>query len=94
MGNLPLLLLGVGAVYFITKKPAKTTTSTKEDSIASGQIGSKDVGYKIVNCKLTIYDKQKAFNYAFKLGAENAMPNVDEYTWSSKVVTQKLILSK
>lgn len=92
MKNLPLLLLGAGAVYFIAKKPAKASaTSIKEDTIAPGQIGSKETGYKIVNCKLTIYDKQKAFDYAFKLGAENAMPNVDEYTWSSKVVTQKLI---
>lgn len=72
MGNLPLLLLGAGAVYFITKKPAKTATSTKEDSIAPGQIGSKDLGYKIVDCKLTIYDKQKAFDYAYELGVDNA----------------------
>lgn len=93
MKNLPLLLLGAGAVYFIAKKPAKvSTTSTKEDAIAPGQIGSKEIGYKIVNCKLTIYDKQKAWNYAFKLGADGAeVNNVDEYTWSTKPLKMKLV---
>lgn len=91
MKNLPLLLLGAGAVYFIAKKPAKT--STKESlTIAPGQIGSKDIGYKIVDCKLTIYDKQKAFDYAFKLGADGALVNnVDENTWSTKPIKKKLI---
>ena len=92
MKTLPLLLLGAGAVYFIAKKPAKvSTTSTKEDSIASGQIGSKDVGYKIVNSKLTIYDKQKAWDYAFKVGADGAeVNNVDDNTWSPSPLREKL----
>lgn len=91
MKNLPLLLLGAGAVYLAAKKPTKV--STKENlTIAPGQIGSKDIGYKIVDCKLTIYDKQKAFDYAFKLGADGVEPNnVDEYTWSTKPLKKKLI---
>jgi hypothetical protein len=91
MKNLPLLLLGAGAVFLVAKKPAKV--STKESlTIAPGQIGSKDQGYKIVDCKLTIYDKQKAFDYAFKLGADGAEPNnVDEYTWSTKPLKKKLV---
>lgn len=94
MKNLTLLLLGAGAVYFIAKKPAKaSTTPSKESSdIVPGQIGSKEIGYKIVNCKLTIYDKQKAYNYAFKLGVDGAeVNNVDEYTWSTKPLKKKLV---
>ena len=82
MKNLPLLLLGAGAVYFLAKKPAKasTTTSTKEDSTLSNQIGSEKVGYKISEEKfgvsketvITIYDRQKALDYAYNTGVKYA----------------------
>lgn len=92
MKNLPLLLIGAGAVYFLAKKPVKTSTATKEESIASGQIGSKDTGYKIVDCKLTIYDKQKAFDYAFKLGVDSTSPDYNKgNTWSTKPLKKKLV---
>jgi hypothetical protein len=82
MKNLPLLLLGAGAVYFIAKKPGKVSTSTKEDSTGLNQIGSEKVGYKIVEQKfgvskethfvITVYNRQQALDYAYNTGIKYA----------------------
>lgn len=88
-----LALAGLFAAFTLGKRSSSKTTSAKESlDIVHGQIGSKEIGYKIVNCKLTIYDKQKAWNYAFKLGADDALiNNIDEYTWSTKPIKKKLV---
>jgi hypothetical protein len=75
VGNLPLLLLGAGAVYFITKKPAiiktkKEISIEKESEVQGNHIGSKDIGYKIDNSTLTVYDRQKALDYAYQTGVK------------------------
>jgi hypothetical protein len=80
MNNLLLLAaLGAGYVYFTKPKTTtkKTTTTPKtepkiepipKDAVLS--VGSKEVGYAIYDCNLLIiYDAQKAYNYAAKLGA-------------------------
>lgn len=76
MKNLPLLLLGAGAVYFIAKKPTKvpTTTSTapKKDNVetkSESDTAIKRQGYQIKDCVLIISNKQEAYDYAFKYGA-------------------------
>jgi hypothetical protein len=94
MGNLPLLLLGAGAVYFITKKPAKVSiASTKEPVIIKpGQSGSNLMGFKIAACNLTIYNKQKALDYAFKLGADATKPDYNGgNNWDISSLKEKLI---
>jgi hypothetical protein len=85
MNNLLLLAaLGAGYVYFkkpkaVTKKSTKPKVETPkaetpkvETPPKNGKVtsGSKDVGYEIYDCnKLIIYDNQKAYDYAFDLGA-------------------------
>lgn len=84
MNNL-LLLLGLAAGYVYVTKPKtatkKSTTTPKtepktepkvepipKDAVLS--VGSKEVGYAIYDCNLLIiYDAQKAYDYAAKLGA-------------------------
>lgn len=64
----PLFALGIGA-WFLSK-PKATQTESKSKGIV---IGSKEErGYVITNCNLTIYDEQKAYDYAFNLGVEEA----------------------
>jgi len=70
MKNLPLLLLGAGAVYLVAKKPA-AKTGKESTTIRPGE--SK--GYNIKDCKLTIYDAPRALDYAFNLGADNTLPD-------------------
>lgn len=69
MKFLPLLLVG-GGIYLFTKgKPAKKASET-----ITSKIGSKEIGYEIINCnKLVIYNKEKAFQWAFGLGALEAI---------------------
>lgn len=74
MKTLPLLLLGAGAVYFIAKKPAKTSTKTLDEkdekvNTPETEVILKRQGYQIKNCELTIVSKQDAFDYAFKYGS-------------------------
>lgn len=73
MKNLPLLILGAGAALFFSRATKPLIIKTPKEIVYDDQIGSKEVGYKIVDCSLTIYDKQKAYNHAFKLGADNAL---------------------
>ena len=70
MKNLPLLLLGAGAVYFIAKKPAKvsSTASTKEKLNSTSDINQK--GYTITNCSLKVNDLQKSLDYAYESGVK------------------------
>jgi hypothetical protein len=68
MKTLPLLLLGAGAVYFIAKKPAKTSITTKEKSHSTYDINQK--GYEITNCSLKVYDLQKSLDYAYEAGVK------------------------
>lgn len=71
MKILPLLLLGGGA-YFLTKKKPKASSSSSTSS--DSKIGSKDIGYEIVNCNtVKIYDEQKAFQYAFTIGSQQGL---------------------
>jgi len=71
MKILPLLLLGGGA-YFLTKKKPKASTSSTISN--DSKIGSKDIGYEIINCNtVKIYNEQKAFQYAFALGSSKGM---------------------
>ena len=68
MKILPLLALG-GGLYFFTQNKK----SPKPEPITS-KIGSKEIGYEIINCnKLIIYDKEKAFQFAFSMGALEAV---------------------
>lgn len=71
MKNLPLLLLGAGAVYFIAKKPAaKTGNSEAIPKNATLSAGSKEIGYAIYDCeKLVIFDSKKAYDHVFDLGS-------------------------
>ena len=64
MGNLPLLLLGVGAVYFITKKPAKVSKTNISDPLVT----TPSKGYTITNCSLKVHDLQKSLDYAYESG--------------------------
>jgi hypothetical protein len=66
MKNLPLLLLGAGAVYFIAKKPAKVSKTNISDPI----IGTSSKGYEITNCSLKVYDLQKSLDYAYEAGVK------------------------
>lgn len=88
-----LALAGLFAAFTLGKKSSSKPTSSKESSdIAPGQIGSKDIGYKINDCKLTIYDKQKALDYAFKLGVDGTSPDYNKgNTWSTKPLKKKLV---
>ena len=65
----PLLLLGAGA-WFLAK-PKKEPASNEKGIIT----GSKERGYIITNCNLVIYDEQKAFDYAYAKGIEEAKKN-------------------
>lgn len=72
MNLLPIFALGVGAYFLTKKKPASTTSSSviKNDS----KIGSKDIGYEIINCStVKIYNEQKAFQYAFQIGSQQGL---------------------
>jgi hypothetical protein len=71
MNLLPIFALGVGAYFLTKKKPVTSSSSTiKNDS----KIGSKDIGYEIINCNtVKIYNEQKAFQYAFALGSSKGM---------------------
>lgn len=100
MKNLPLLLLGAGAVYFIAKKPdiktSKKESSSKEEDTQEKEtpvvLPGQAKGYNIDGCKLTIYNKQKAYAYAFKLGADNSLPDYNEgNTWSTKPLKKTLV---
>lgn len=77
MKNLPLLLLGAGAVYLVAKKPSTKTTSTETiPKNATLSAGSKEIGYAIYDCeKLVIFDSKKAYNHAFDLGSTLDQPN-------------------
>lgn len=69
----PLILLGAGA-WFLAKP--KTNTEKATSSGKGIVTGSKEErGYVITNCNLVIYDEQKAFDYAYKLGADNTKPD-------------------
>jgi len=70
-GILPLVLLGAGA-WFLTKPKKETKSENSSKGIVTG---SKERGYIITNCNLVIYDEQKAFDYAFNLGADNTKPD-------------------
>lgn len=71
MKIIPLLLLGGGA-YFLTKKKSATTSSSPIQN--DSKIGSKDIGYEIINCNtVKIYNEQKAFQYAFTIGSQQGM---------------------
>ena len=71
MKILPLLLLGGGA-YFLTKKKPKASSSTTISN--DSKIGSKDIGYEIINCiTVKIYNEQKAFQYAFQIGSQQGL---------------------
>ncbi len=65
----PLILLGAGA-WFLAKP--KTNTEKATSSGKGIVTGSKERGYIITNCNLVIYDEQKAFDYAYSLGVEEA----------------------
>lgn len=70
MKILPLLALAGGA-YFFMNKDKKKATSTET---VTSRVGSKEIGYEIINCnKLIIHDKEKAFQWAFGLGALEAI---------------------
>lgn len=72
MKLLPLLALG-GAIYLFTKDKKYPSSSSKSESVTS-KIGSKEIGYEIINCtKLIIHNKDKAFEYAFNIGALEAI---------------------
>ncbi len=76
-GILPLVALGVGA-WFLTK-PKQTTTESKSGGKGI-VVGSKERGYVITNCNLTIYDEQKAFDFAFnKTAFEAKNSNVENF---------------
>ena len=71
MKILPLLLLGGGS-YFLTKKKPKASTSSTISN--DSKIGSKDIGYEIINCNtVKIYNEQKAFQYAFQIGSQQGL---------------------
>ena len=72
MKTLQLLLLGAGAALFLSRATKPLIIKTPKEIVYDDQIGSKEVGYKIVDCSLTIFNKQKAFNYAYELGVDNA----------------------
>lgn len=65
--NLPLMLIGGGLIYLFVNK---SSTKTKVKNSPSNIIGSKEIGYVIQNCKLTIYDPDVAFEYAFEKGKQ------------------------
>jgi hypothetical protein len=65
-----LALAGIFAAFTLGKR-SSTKTRKESTTILPGQ--SK--GYNIKDCKLTIYDKQKALDHAFKLGADNTLPD-------------------
>ena len=71
MKNLPLLLLGAGAVFLVAKKPAaKTGNSEAIPKNATLSAGSKEIGYAIYDCeKLVIFDSKKAYDHVFDLGS-------------------------
>jgi hypothetical protein len=65
----PLILLGAGA-WFLAKPK---NNAEKANSGGKGIVtGSKERGYIITNCNLVIYDEQKAFDYVYSLGVEEA----------------------
>lgn len=75
-GILPLVALGVGA-WFLTK-PKTTQTESKSKGITTGS--KEERGYVITNCNLTIYDEQKAFDFAFnKTAFEAKNSNVENF---------------
>lgn len=91
MKTLPLLLLGVGVVYLLRDNQNKIikkviTDAEKEDSDKS-EFGEQ--GYKIENCKLTIYNKKKALDYAFQLGVIGAEESKGDF--NTKIFEQKLL---
>lgn len=72
--NLPVILIGGGLLYFIinknSSKPKVLNSQNPSQNTNSNIIGSKKVGYVIQNCKLTIYDPDIAYEYAFQQGKE------------------------
>ena len=77
MKNLPLLLAGIGAIYLLRESQNKILKKVITDAESETEVKNsnefKIQGYKIDNCKLTIYNKQKALDYAFKLGFDAAI---------------------
>lgn len=70
MKILPLLALAGGAYFFMNKDKKKATLT----ETVTSRIGSKEIGYEIINCnKLIIHNKEKAFQFAFGLGALEAI---------------------
>ncbi len=74
--NLPIILIGGGLLYVLLNKKSSTNTnplkkeSNSTQSNNSNVIGSKEIGYTIQNCQLTIYDSDKALEYAFEQGRQ------------------------
>lgn len=97
MKNLPLLLLGAGAVYFIAKKPAKASTKEtsvkKESEVQGNYIGSKEIGYKIDDYTLTVYNRQQALDYAYQIGVKYASKG-PKYVSDVLIGSQTEILNK
>jgi hypothetical protein len=72
-GILPLVALGIGAWFLAKPKKETASSETKSKGVITG---SKDErGYVITNCNLVIYDEQKAYDYAYSLGADNTKPD-------------------
>lgn len=83
MNTLPIILGGGLLAFILMNRKAKSTTPS--ESITS-KIGSKEVGYEIINCnKVIIYDENKAFEYAYSLAVNDALQNFnkDEYKISA-----------
>lgn len=67
MKLLPLFILG-GGFYLFTKNKSGIKSNIKSESIIS-KIGSKEIGYELINCnKLIIHDQNKAYSHAFNQG--------------------------
>lgn len=107
MNTLPLILGGGILVYLISQDKKKSNNTNSQSSNSSdnklptlpdpeseitSQIGSKDVGYEIINCnKVIIYDEKKAFSYAFTFGAAEATKNAGKFEWDDQIFEESLV---
>lgn len=83
---LPLLLLG-GLYYLRTQRYSFTKSKSKSEVF---KIGSKEIGCSINNdCKLIVYNEQKALNYAFNKGKIFYSQDI-EYSLDDKSETKSI----
>lgn len=88
---LPLLLGGGILAFFLMNKKKSTTSSNSNESITS-KIGSKEIGYEIINCnKVIIYDEQKAYAYAFTMGVAQGTKNLGMDEWNTSEFEELLV---